>query len=145
MGSCLSGSKCAIICACDMDDLGLQFLLGFDGRVHLLEKGYWLKFEIKRVDADSAKPHGLRYSFTLHAPGGKRLLGFDNAHAAPALGSRFKRRPAEHDHWPRTEDDSGRPYVFVDAETLLDDFFREVERVLRLHGVGLTVIGEEER
>jgi hypothetical protein len=30
---------------------GLEFLLAFDGRVHHLEQGYWLKFEIKRVEA----------------------------------------------------------------------------------------------
>jgi hypothetical protein len=49
------------------------------------------------------------------------------------------------DHWHRTEDDPGRPYVFKDAETLLDDFFDAVERVLRARGVGLRVIEESER
>ena len=128
-----------------MDDHGLEFLLAFDARIHLLEKGYWLKFEIKRVDTETARPHGLRYSFTLHAPSGKRLLGFDNAHAVPALGSRFKPEPVVHDHWHRTENDPGRPYRFTDAETLVEDFFVEVERVLQAHGVSSTVIGEEER
>lgn len=128
-----------------MDDYGLQFLLAFDGRIHLLEKGYWLKFEIKQVEADSARPHGLRYSFTLHAPGGKRLLGFDNAHASRELGSRFKAQPKEHDHWHRPENDSGRPYRFVDAETLLDDFFKEVGRILERHRTSSKVVGENER
>src|SRR6266567_1474217 len=27
---------------------GLEFLLAFDGRVHHLEEGYWIKFEIER-------------------------------------------------------------------------------------------------
>lgn len=128
-----------------MEDYGLEFLLAFDGRIHLLEKGYWLKFEIKRVEADTARPHGLRYSFTLHGPNGKRLLGFDNAHGIRPLGSRFKKEVPGYDHWHRTETDSGRPYKFMDAETLVDDFFREVKRVLQLHGVSSTVIGEEER
>jgi len=64
-------------------DHGLEFLLGFDGRIHHLEKGYWLKFEIARVTATTNRPHGLSYSFTLHAPGGIRLVGFDNAHDVP--------------------------------------------------------------
>ncbi|MEO6804848.1 MAG: DUF6516 family protein [Edaphobacter sp.] len=110
-----------------------------------MEKGYWLKFEIKRVETDATRPHGLRYSFTLHGPSGKRLVGFDNAHAIPALGSRFKQKTVEHDHCHRTETDAGRPYKFIDAETLIEDFFTEIERVLEAHGVSSTVIGEDER
>ncbi len=98
-------------------DHGLEFLLAFDGRIHLLEEGYWLKFEIKRVTVAEERPHGLSYSFTLHAPDGTRLVGFDNAHVAPARGSRFKRPPATNDHWHRTENDAGRRYRFVDADT----------------------------
>jgi hypothetical protein len=123
---------------------GLEFLLAFDGRVHHLEKGYWLKFEIRCVRAAVKRPHGLSYSFTLHAPDGGRLVGFDNAHAVPTSGSRFKRRGEVSDHWHRTEKDRGRPYVFKDAETLIDDFFDEVERTLRERGVGLRVIKEAE-
>src|SRR5713226_4812160 len=126
------------------EDHGLQFLLGFNGRIHHLEKGYWLKFDITRVKATRNRPHGLSYSFTLHGPSGRRLVGFDNAHNVPASGSRFKRRREAHDHWHRTDKDPGRPYVFKDAETLIDDFFDAVERVLRERGVGLLVTGEEE-
>ncbi len=122
-------------------DYGLEFLLAFDGRIHYLEKGYWLKFDI-RVETTLERRHGLSYSFTLHAPDGRRLLGFDNAHDVPARGSRFKRRSKAADHWHRTEKDPGRPYEFKDAETLIGDFFDEVERVLRQRGVGLQVIGE---
>ena len=61
-------------------DYALEFLLAFDGRIHYLKRGYWLKFEVARVAATAARPHGLSYSFTLHAPDGKRLVGFDNAH-----------------------------------------------------------------
>lgn len=122
----------------------LEFLLAFDGRIHHLEEGYWIKFEIKRVKAVEERPHGLSYSFTLHAPDGRRLVGFDNAHGVPAVGSRFKRRPQAHDHWHRTEDDPGRPYPFKDAETLIDDFFNEVERVLGEHGIATTVVEVEE-
>ena len=123
----------------------LEFLLAFDGRIHHLEEGYWIKFEIKRVKSNEERPHGLSYSFTLHAPSGKRLIGFDNAHGVAAMGSRYKTRHSTRDHWHRTEDDSGRPYRFVNVETLLDDFFSEVERVLQERGVGTTVIAVEEK
>ena len=125
-------------------DHGLEFLLAFDGRVHHLEKGYWIKFELARVGVTTKRPHGLSYSFTLHAPNGTRLVGFDNAHAVPARGSRFKRRGDASDHWHRTEKDPGRPYVFKDAETLIDNFFDEVDRVLGERGVGIQVVRAEE-
>jgi hypothetical protein len=127
-----------------MKDHGLEFLLAFHVRIHLLERGYWPKFEIERVEADVARPHGLRYSFTQHGPTGKRLIGFDTAHAVRLPGSRFRKEPAGHDHWHRTGTDVGRPYRFIDAETLLDDFFREVSRVLMERGIPSNVIGEEE-
>ena len=85
----------------------------------------------------------MSYSFTLHAPDGTRLVGFDNAHSVPVRGSRFKRRGKATDHWHRTEKEQARPYAVKDAETLIDDFFDEVERVLRERGVDLRVIEEE--
>ena len=113
----------------------LEFLLAFNGRIHRYPGGYWLKFEIAKATPSDARPHGLDYSFTLHDPDNRRLLGFDNAHTVPAKGSRFKKRSKSMDHWHRTETDAGRPYVFVNAEQLIDDFFDEVERVLSARGV----------
>src|SRR6266567_4584194 len=43
-------------------EYGLEFLLAFDGRIHHLEEGYWIKFEIERVKATKERPHGLSYS-----------------------------------------------------------------------------------
>ncbi len=122
------------------NEYGLEFLPAFDGRIHRLEEGYWIKFEIKRVKATKRRAHGLSYSFTLHAPDGTRLVRFDNAHAVPAKRSRFERPPATNDHWHRTENDPGRPYLFTDAETLIDDFFDRVERLLSELGIGTTVV-----
>ena len=118
----------------------LEFLLSFNGHVHRYAGGYWLKFEITKVEASDGKPHGLDYSFTLHGPDNRRLIGFDNAHSVPAKGARFKKRPKAMDHWHRTETDDGRPYAFKDAETLLNDFFDEVERVLTQHGIPFDVV-----
>ena len=123
----------------------LEFLLAFDGRIHHLEKGHWLKFKIKWVDKTPERPHGLRYSFTLHDANGNRLVGFDNAHAVPPLGSRFREPATEHDHWHRTGRDPGRPYAFTTADQLLADFFTEVSRVLAMRGIGEAVIGVTDR
>ncbi|HXT79796.1 MAG TPA: DUF6516 family protein [Acetobacteraceae bacterium] len=125
------------------DEHTLEFLLAFDGRIHHLEQGYWLKFEIKRIEPTPERPHGLRYSFTLHNADGKRLMGFDNAHGVAAQGSKFAARTIEHDHWHRTGDDEGRPYSFTTADALLADFFDEVRRVLSERGVSDEVTGEE--
>ena len=125
-------------------DHGLEFLLSFDGRIHRLEAGYWIKFEIKRVTAAKNRPHGLSYSFTLHAPDGMRLVGFDNAPGVRATGSRLKRQPEASDHWHRTQDDPGRPYTFKDADTLLEDFFRQVRRILTDRGISEIVVRIEE-
>jgi uncharacterized protein DUF6516 len=121
----------------------LEFLLAFDGYVHWLEQGYRIKFAIGRVAPSRQRPHGLRYSFTLHDPQGKRLLGFDNAHVL--RGSRYKRHAVTMDHWHRTETDEGQPYRFSDADALLADFFREVRRVLGERGVSDTVVRVEDR
>ncbi len=122
------------------DQHTLEFLLGFDGRIHHLKQGYWLKFEIKRVEPTPERPHGLRYAFTLHDPNGNRLVGFDNAHGVPAQGSRFRKSSVEHDHWHRTADDEGRPYQFTTADQLLVDFEAEVHRVLAEIGIDTTVV-----
>lgn len=123
----------------------LEFLLAFDGRIHHYADGYFVKFEIRRIDPTPARPHGLRYSFTLHGPEGTRLVGFDNAHAVAPMGSRYRKRSEATDHWHRTADDPGRPYAFVSAEQLVDDFFDEVERVLAERGIEMIVVADEER
>jgi hypothetical protein len=72
------------------------------------------------------------------------LIGFDNAHTGSVKTSRFKKQPHAGDHWHRTERDPGRQYKFKDAETLIDDFFNEVESVLRERGIGMTVVRVED-
>jgi hypothetical protein len=127
------------------DEYTLEYLLAFDGRIHHLEQGYWLKFEIRRIPPSAGRPHGLRYSFTLHDPGGRRLIGFDNAHSVPAKGSRHAATAVQYDHWHRTETDQGRAYRFTTADALLADFFAEVRRVLAERGISDSVTGEEDR
>ena len=44
----------------------------------------------------------------------------------------------------RTENDPGQPYEFKDVETLIDDFFSEVERKLGERGIGTMVVRVDE-
>jgi len=122
----------------------LEFLLDFNGRIHRYAGGYWLKFEITQGEKSEERPHGLSYSFTLHGPDNKRLVGFDNAHSVPAKGSRFKKHPKAADHWHRTGTDEGRPYEFKGAETLISDFFDEVERMLKERNIPFEVVEDKE-
>jgi hypothetical protein len=114
--------------------------MAFDGRIHYLQHGYWIKFVIGRVEATAERPYGLRYSFTLHDAAGTRLVGFDNAHGVPPLGSHYRKGGKAYDHWHRTKDDQGRPYVFTTADRLLVDFEREVNRVLAELGISDEII-----
>ena len=123
-------------------DYGLELLLGYHGRIEYLPGDHYLRFEIYRVEASEARPHGLRYSFTLHDSHNRRILGFDNAHSVKPPG-RSARRSPEHDHWHRTSSDKGIPYRFVDAPRLLDDFYREARRTLADRGIALDIIDEQ--
>lgn len=118
-----------------LPEYSLEFLLGYDGREHVLAKGYFLKFEVRQIEKSKRVPHGLSYSFTFHGPDRKRLLGFDNAHAVRARGNHFLARPIAADHWHRTHDDQGHPYHFESAEKLVVDFFGAVEKRLDELGV----------
>jgi hypothetical protein len=128
----------------DLPEYALELLLAYDGRIHGFASGHTLRFEVRQLGKSSRTPHGIGYSLTLHAPGGKRLLGFDNAHAVPHRGGRHVKAKAAADHWHRTADDPGRPYEFVSVEKLLEDFFAEAERILREQGVDFEIVDEQE-
>jgi Family of unknown function (DUF6516) len=114
-------------------DPGLDRLLDLDGFLAEVGGGFWIKVVAKRVQADEARPHGIAYSLTLHDGTGERVFGIDNAHMVRAtLGPAGKRRGAR-DHVHRRE--TIRPYQYRDADALLDDFFREVEAILRNEGI----------
>jgi hypothetical protein len=61
-------------------DVGLRTLLDLSEQVIDQEDGYWVKIEAWEVERSDEIPHGIRYSLTLHAPSGHRILGYDNAH-----------------------------------------------------------------
>jgi hypothetical protein len=70
---------------------------------------------------------------TLHDPAGRRVFGIDNAHSVRLASGPAARSSSVRDH--RHRGDSVRVYAYQDAETLLDDFWREVEAILKTEGI----------
>ena len=94
-----------------------------------------MKVEARKIESPTKeRPHGIRYSLTLHDPYGQRILGYDNAHAVvDRKRNRFIARRVECDHKHINLHDEGSPYEFVDAYQLLKDFFEDVDKVLKKH------------
>ncbi len=111
-------------------DPSLDTLLDLDGQVLVVDPAgqHWVRFTVTRVPHNTAKPHGLDYSLTLHGPDGERLMGFDNAHP---VGDRTRNDAYDHRHRAA----SVAPYDYHDAATLLRDFWAEVDTVLKNKGV----------
>ena len=113
-------------------DSGLNTQLDMDGNVLEQEGGYWIKIEAKAVVVTAYLPHGIRYSLTLHDHHGTRVLGYDNAHAVkPPKKFKFAGQRLPFDHRHRTPSDQGIPYAFESAQQLLEDFFAEVDHVIK--------------
>ena len=114
-------------------DPGLDTLLHLHGDTLFVDDaGHWVKFVVVQTEVTAERPHGLRYSLTLHAPDGARLVGFDNAHPVrerrgPGGGQRVE---GDHRHRLRTI----RPYEYKSADKLVADFWKEVDQVLRDRG-----------
>jgi hypothetical protein len=113
------------------EDHGIATLIDLHDQIIDQGGGYWIKIEAWVVDASMDIPHGIRYSLTLHEPYGKRILGYDNAHAVkPPKKFKYAGTRLPYDHKHRHVSDKGVPYEFKDAHQLLSDFFKEVDRVL---------------
>lgn len=112
-------------------DAGIATLLDLNGQIIDQGDGFWIKIDAWRVVTSADIPHGVRYSLTLHEPYGKRILGYDNAHAIkPPKKFKFAGVRLPYDHRHRHVSDKGVPYEFRDAYQLLSDFFTEVDKVL---------------
>jgi hypothetical protein len=111
-------------------DPAFDTLLDLDGLTFVVDPvgGHWVRFVVTRVPLSAEKPHGLDYSLTLHGRDGERLVGFDNAHP---VGKQKFGHPRDHRHRLRTV----KPYDYLDAATLLADFWAEVDSVLKERGV----------
>lgn len=112
---------------------GLETLLELDGIEQRIINGYWVKFSVKLVEPDIHRPHGIRYSLTLHNPYGTRLVGFDNAHLADIKRKKFSAKRVEWDH--KHNRSVVFDYDFDTAGQLLEDFWNLVDRILKEEGV----------
>jgi hypothetical protein len=105
----------------------LETLLDLDGEIFMMDAGYWVKFEAKRVSPLPRIPHGIRYSLTLHDKNNVRVIGFDNAHAfKPKSRKRYSGQKVTWDHKHQIE--RVTPYEFESADQLLIDFWAAVEK-----------------
>lgn len=115
-----------------LDDVGITTILDPHDQIIDQGDGYWVKLEAWVVPVSKDIPHGVRYALTLHEPYGKRILGYDNAHAVkPPKKFKYAGTKLPYDHKHRHVSDKGVPYEFKDAHQLLSDFFVEVDRVLK--------------
>jgi hypothetical protein len=106
------------------EDHELEVLLSLDGYEFQFAR---VKIEAQPVTASAGRPHGIKYSLTLHDPARRRIYGLDNAHGVR------RRRQFDHRHVY-----GGRrvvAYEYRSPAELLEDFYREVERLLRERGV----------
>jgi hypothetical protein len=116
-------------------DHGLDALLDLDGQVFVVDSAgkHWVKFRVTKVPVSQERPHGLDYSMTLHDESGERLVGFDNAHPVGAGKGPGRKMKRSRDHRRRFK--SVKPYEYKSAVKLLEDFWSEVEIVLKERGV----------
>ena len=113
-----------------------DYFLSLDRQWIGYEKGYWATFRVRRVDVSEERPHGFQYSLSLHNADDDRVLGYDNAHGVQVGSGPAKRsrRPKAFDHVNRR----GRkpvPYEFTTPYKLLEDFFADVDTILKEEGV----------
>jgi len=116
-------------------DPGLDVLLALDGVVLVVDPSgaHWVKVVVKQVAPSPERPRGISYSLTLHAADGERLVGYDDAHAVSAGSGPGRHASVAHDH--RHRHGRTRPYAFSDAAALMQDFWNDVDAVLRERGV----------
>lgn len=110
-------------------DPGLETLLDLDGEVFMVGKGYWTKFKACRVEQSEQRPHGIRYSLTLHDRSNQRVLGFDNTHGVKPKRKKFGARKVTWDH--KHTGEKVEYYEFESAGQLMEDFWAEVDHILK--------------
>ena len=117
-------------------DEALLRLLDFHGRRYWLVNGWSIRFYIVESPVSTERPHGIRYSLTLHDVDGTRLLGFDNA-----MG---RTRRMTSDHWhPFRRTEAHEPYEFINTDRLLADFFAAVDDACQRAGVPPEYVPED--
>jgi hypothetical protein len=115
------------------EESALWRLLDLDGTIMEQGKGFWVAIHAKRIPPSPAKPHGIDYCLCLLDPNGRRLVCIDNAHPVPVGRPPSRKMSKTNDHLHVRA--SVAPYPYSDAETLMADFWIQVEKVLKAEGV----------
>ena len=84
--------------------------------------------KVTRVAKTPRRPHGLKYSLVLLNTKGERLVCFDNAHAVSGGSGPGKKNSKQFDHIHIGN--RVTPYEFKDANTLVMDFWHEVDKLV---------------
>ncbi len=126
------------ILSCDImkqvkTDKTINNLLELDGVRYVVDEslGLWVKFEAKEIESDLNRRQGIKYSLTLHDPYNRRIMGFDNAHAIEYGAKKVIASHRTYDHWHSHERDEGKPYRYKNAIKLIEDFWVEVDKILK--------------
>lgn len=112
-------------------DHSLDALLNLDGFKYVYPNLYWYKVSVRLVEPTDEIPHGIRYNLTFHDKHGTRIFGMDNKHIPKNRRRGFHGRIVEYDHVHHDVHDKGTAYAFVDAQTLMQDFFERIDEILR--------------
>lgn len=102
----------------------LENLLNLDGEIFPMDNGYWVKFEVHKVEKSEAVPHGVKYSLTLHDKTNRRVLGYDNAHSFKS-SKKYGAKKQTYDHIHK--ETVVIAYEFESASQLIEDFWNSVE------------------
>jgi hypothetical protein len=109
----------------------LENLLNLNGEIFSMENGYWVKFEVRKVEPSKRVPHGIKYSLTLHDKRNRRVIGYDNAHSYKP-SKKYGCHKETYDHIHKKLDVV--PYEFQSASQLLEDFWISVEHYMECNG-----------
>jgi len=111
-------------------DFGIDVLFAQNRDRYFIDEKGDLEVIIKavRVDITPERPHGLKYSLVVLNAKGERVIGFDNAHGVSHGSGPGKKNSKQYDH--KHIGDKVQPYNFVDANTLVVDFWKEVDKLV---------------
>lgn len=130
--TCLTACKERL--SLDHNISGLDTLLDLDGEVSPIDNGFWVKFSAYRVPVNKHIPHGIKYSLTLHDTHNQRIIGYDNDHGVKLPQKKnFSGRRYVWDH--KHKKTITALYEFESAYQLLEDFWKDVNDVLKTGGV----------
>lgn len=115
-------------------DKTIENLLELDGVRFVINEvmGLWVKFDVQKVAATPNRPHGIKYSLTLHDRDNRRLMGFDNAHLVKHDTKMGVASKCVYDHYHRQGLNKILPYYYEDAAKLLEDFWNEVDKTIQI-------------